>query len=115
PARYTCIFVYPAAGIQRSVAAYGVCAGYRGGYKRCCTGRLLLGFWRRSWRTGRPYEAARRTMGIVAQAGRGTDSTMSKESVLVCGSGIAGLGMALGLAKAGFSVSLLGPRNVYKP
>ena len=54
-------------------------------------------------------------MGIVAQAGRGAFSTMSKESVLVCGSGIAGLAMALGLAKAGFSVSLLGPRAVHKP
>ncbi|AEC21068.1 hypothetical protein PT7_2528 [Pusillimonas sp. T7-7] len=39
---------------------------------------------------------------------------MSKESVLVCGSGIAGLAMALGLAKAGFSAALLGPRTVHK-
>ncbi len=36
---------------------------------------------------------------------------MSKESILVCGSGIAGLAMALGLARAGFQASLLGPRT----
>ena len=34
---------------------------------------------------------------------------MSKQEILVCGSGIAGLAMALGLARNGFSVSLLGP------
>ncbi|MGB6104093.1 MAG: FAD-dependent monooxygenase [Pusillimonas sp.] len=39
---------------------------------------------------------------------------MSKDSVLVCGSGIAGLAMALGLAKAGFKATLLGPRAVHK-
>lgn len=39
---------------------------------------------------------------------------MSKESVLVCGTGIAGLAMALGLAKAGFSPALLGPRSTPK-
>ncbi|MDS1140228.1 FAD-dependent monooxygenase [Pusillimonas sp. SM2304] len=39
---------------------------------------------------------------------------MSKESVLVCGTGIAGLAMALGLAKAGFSPALLGPRSAPK-
>lgn len=36
---------------------------------------------------------------------------MNKESVLVCGTGIAGLSAALGLAKAGIDVSLLGPRT----
>ncbi|MGB3290028.1 MAG: FAD-dependent monooxygenase [Burkholderiaceae bacterium] len=35
---------------------------------------------------------------------------MNKESVLVCGTGIAGLSAALGLAKAGADVTLLGPR-----
>lgn len=40
---------------------------------------------------------------------------MKKESVLVCGTGIAGLACALGLAKAGFSVKLLGPRHTQKP
>ena len=35
---------------------------------------------------------------------------MSKESVLVCGSGIAGLAATLGLTKAGFDVALIGPR-----
>lgn len=35
---------------------------------------------------------------------------MSKDSVLVCGTGIAGLAAALGLAKGGFDVSLIGPR-----
>ncbi|NYT84952.1 FAD-dependent monooxygenase [Pollutimonas harenae] len=39
---------------------------------------------------------------------------MSKESVLVCGSGIAGLAMALGLAKAGFHAELLGPRSTHR-
>lgn len=34
---------------------------------------------------------------------------MSKQEILVCGSGIAGLAMALGLARNGFNVSLLGP------
>ncbi len=34
---------------------------------------------------------------------------MNKEPILVCGSGIAGLAMALGLAKAGFEAALLGP------
>ncbi|MFW7343251.1 FAD-dependent monooxygenase [Pollutimonas sp. H1-120] len=36
---------------------------------------------------------------------------MNKESVLVCGTGIAGLSAALGLAKAGIDVTLLGPRT----
>lgn len=36
---------------------------------------------------------------------------MSKESVLVCGSGIAGLAATLGLTKAGFDVALIGPRT----
>src|SRR5690606_31578634 len=40
---------------------------------------------------------------------------MSKESVLVCGSGIAGLAATLGLTKAGFDVALIGPRNVPAP
>ncbi|MGP1615479.1 MAG: FAD-binding protein, partial [Pollutimonas bauzanensis] len=35
---------------------------------------------------------------------------MSKASVLVCGSGIAGLAAALGLARAGFDTALIGPR-----
>ncbi|WP_353152654.1 UbiH/UbiF family hydroxylase [Pollutimonas bauzanensis] len=35
---------------------------------------------------------------------------MSKESVLVCGTGIAGLAATLGLTKAGFDVALIGPR-----
>ncbi|UYO94108.1 FAD-dependent monooxygenase [Pollutimonas sp. M17] len=35
---------------------------------------------------------------------------MNKESVLVCGTGIAGLSAALGLARAGADVALLGPR-----
>lgn len=35
---------------------------------------------------------------------------MTKETVLVCGTGIAGLASALGMAKAGFDTSLLGPR-----
>lgn len=34
---------------------------------------------------------------------------MSKQEIVVCGSGIAGLAMALGLARNGFKVSLLGP------
>ncbi|NYT22271.1 FAD-dependent monooxygenase [Alcaligenaceae bacterium] len=34
---------------------------------------------------------------------------MSKQEILVCGSGIAGLATALGLARNGFNVSLLGP------
>lgn len=40
---------------------------------------------------------------------------MSKESVLVCGSGIAGLAATLGLAKAGFDVVLIGPHAVPAP
>lgn len=36
---------------------------------------------------------------------------MSKESVVVCGTGIAGLACAAGLARAGFPVTLLGPRR----
>lgn len=40
---------------------------------------------------------------------------MSKESVLVCGTGIAGLATALGLAKGGLDVSLLGPRAIPAP
>lgn len=36
---------------------------------------------------------------------------MSKENIVVCGTGIVGLAAALGLARAGFQVSLLGPRN----
>lgn len=35
---------------------------------------------------------------------------MSKENILVCGTGIAGLAVALGLAKRGFQVGLLGPK-----
>lgn len=34
---------------------------------------------------------------------------MKKEEILVCGSGIAGMATALGLARRGFNVSLLGP------
>lgn len=40
---------------------------------------------------------------------------MSKESVLVCGSGIAGLAATLGLTKAGFDVALIGPRAAPAP
>ncbi|MYN14041.1 ubiquinone biosynthesis protein UbiH [Pusillimonas sp. TS35] len=36
---------------------------------------------------------------------------MHKEAILVCGGGIAGLAAALGLARAGYPVTLLGPRN----
>ncbi|MER1966891.1 FAD-dependent monooxygenase [Castellaniella sp. GW247-6E4] len=36
---------------------------------------------------------------------------MKKESIIVCGTGIAGLACALGLARDGHSVSLLGPRH----
>src|SRR5690606_33871964 len=36
---------------------------------------------------------------------------MKKESIIVCGTGIAGLACALGLAREGCSVSLLGPRR----
>jgi 2-octaprenylphenol hydroxylase len=39
---------------------------------------------------------------------------MNKESVLVCGTGIAGLSAALGLAKAGIDAALLGPRAAPK-
>ncbi|TAL88916.1 MAG: ubiquinone biosynthesis protein UbiH [Candidimonas sp.] len=35
---------------------------------------------------------------------------MNKESVVVCGAGIVGLSCALGLARGGFSVTLIGPR-----
>src|SRR5690606_1664136 len=34
---------------------------------------------------------------------------MKKENILVCGSGIAGMATALGLARKGFNVTLLGP------
>ncbi|WP_345796127.1 FAD-dependent monooxygenase [Castellaniella sp. MT123] len=37
---------------------------------------------------------------------------MKQESVLVCGTGIAGLACALGLSRAGLSVALLGPRRI---
>jgi ubiquinone biosynthesis UbiH/UbiF/VisC/COQ6 family hydroxylase len=37
---------------------------------------------------------------------------MKKDTVIVCGTGIAGLACGLGLARAGVSVSLLGPRTV---
>ncbi|MGB7400932.1 FAD-dependent monooxygenase [Castellaniella sp.] len=37
---------------------------------------------------------------------------MSNSSIVVCGTGIAGLACALGLARAGFSATLLGPRQV---
>lgn len=40
---------------------------------------------------------------------------MSKESVLVCGSGIAGLAATLGLTRAGLDVSLIGPQVVPAP
>lgn len=40
---------------------------------------------------------------------------MSQESILVCGTGIAGLAMALGLAKAGLPAELLGPRSAHNP
>uniref|UniRef100_UPI00333E7647 UbiH/UbiF family hydroxylase n=1 Tax=Castellaniella defragrans TaxID=75697 RepID=UPI00333E7647 len=36
---------------------------------------------------------------------------MKKESIIVCGTGIAGFACALGLAREGYSVSLLGPRH----
>lgn len=53
-------------------------------------------------------------MGVMAQAGRSALSTMKQhthENIIVCGTGLAGLAAALGLAKAGFSVALLGPRE----
>lgn len=37
---------------------------------------------------------------------------MKKDAIIVCGTGIAGLACGLGLARAGASVSLLGPRTV---
>src|SRR3546814_10245683 len=36
---------------------------------------------------------------------------MKKDSIIVCGTGIAGLACGLGLARAGMSVSLLGPHS----
>lgn len=51
-------------------------------------------------------------MAAVAQTGGSSLGAMTKESVLVCGTGIAGLSAALGLAKAGIDVALLGPRTV---
>jgi len=36
---------------------------------------------------------------------------MKRETIIVCGSGIVGLAAALGLAKSGFGVSLLGPQR----
>ena len=48
-------------------------------------------------------------MGPLAQAGRGPDGKMSKKEIIVCGSGVAGLAMALGLARKGFDAALLGP------
>lgn len=53
-------------------------------------------------------------MGIVAQTGGSALGTMKKakhENIVVCGTGLAGLATALGLAKAGLNVALLGPRN----
>ena len=50
-------------------------------------------------------------MGIVAQAGGGAFGKMSKESIVVCGSGIAGLACSLALARAGFHVDLIGPAS----
>ncbi|MBV6305606.1 FAD-dependent monooxygenase [Candidimonas humi] len=37
---------------------------------------------------------------------------MKRETIIVCGSGIVGLAAALGLARAGFGVALLGPRRL---
>ena len=37
---------------------------------------------------------------------------MSKKEIVVCGGGIAGMAMALGLARNRFAVSLLGPTSV---
>src|SRR5690606_23828859 len=60
-------------------------------------------------RHGRAYETEWRNVGLVAQTGGGTLSAMKKEEIIVCGSGIAGMATALGLARKGFDVSLLGP------
>src|SRR5690606_7580917 len=95
-------------------AAPCVCAGYRSGNKRCGPHGLLLGLWRRSRRSGGPHEATRGNLGALAQAGGSTQRAM-KDSILVCGTGIAGLAAALGLTKAGFEVSLLGPRKAPAP
>lgn len=40
---------------------------------------------------------------------------MNKESVVVCGAGIVGLACALGLARGGFGVTLIGPRPASPP
>lgn len=40
---------------------------------------------------------------------------MTQETVLVCGTGIAGLATALGLTKAGFDTALIGPRSAPDP
>lgn len=48
-------------------------------------------------------------MGLVAQAGGGSLGKMSKKEIIVCGGGVAGLAMALGLARKGFDAALLGP------
>src|SRR5690606_12682374 len=50
-----------------------------------------------------------RALGIVAACGGGADRTMNN-SILVCGTGIAGLACAAALARAGERVTLLGPR-----
>src|SRR5690606_12340527 len=105
----------PATGFQRAAAAPGVCPGYRCGHQGCRAHRLFLGLWRRSRCAGGPHEAAGRGVAVVAQTGGSALSTMSKDSVLACGSGIAGLAMALGLARAGFAAALLGPRTAPQP
>ncbi len=57
-------------------------------------------------------------MGALAARGGGTGGTvknMTADTVLICGTGIAGLATALALARAGFAPALLGPRPRLAP
>src|SRR5690606_26875214 len=98
-----------------AAAAPDVRARHRCGHQGRGAHRLLLGLWRRGGRQGRPHEANRRDVGIVAQGGRGPGGAMSTGQIIVCGTGIVGLAAALGLARDGQKAALLGPRKPPEP
>lgn len=77
------------------------------------------GLWRTRACSGVPVDGFVTEQGgfdtIVSRAGSYDRAMKEQDSIIVCGTGIVGLACALALAREGYSVRLLGPRQVPPP